>query len=88
MVIFGVIIIEYRSNNDRNRTLSVEEHLNRIRPYLKGIINLEKYDTWKIQLTIAINFISSKDNGENRVMHLKSNNIEIMVNDEADEVIK
>ena len=88
MVIFGVIIIEYRSNNDRNRTLSVEEHLNRIRPYLKGIINLKKYDTWKIQLTIAINFISSKDNGENRVMHLKSNNIEIMVNDEADEVIK
>ena len=89
MVIFGVIIIEYRSNNDRNRTLSVEEHLNRIRPYLKGIINnLKKYDMWKIQLTIAINFISSKDNGENRVMHLKSNNIEIMVNDEADEVIK
>ena len=89
MVIFGVIIIEYRSNNDRNRTLSVEEHLNRIRPYLKGIINnLKKYDTWKIQLTIAINFISSKDNGQNRVMHLKSNNIEIMVNDEADEVIK
>ena len=89
MVIFGVIIIEYRSNSDRNRTLSVEEHLNRIRPYLKGIINnLKKYDMWKIQLTIAINFISSKDNGENRVMHLKSNNIEIMVNDEADEAIK
>ena len=43
---------------------------------------------WKIQLTMAINFISSKDNGENRVMHLKSNNIEIMVNDEADEAIK
>ena len=31
--------IEYASNGDRNKTLSVEEHLNKIRPYLKDIIN-------------------------------------------------
>ena len=37
---------------------------------LKDIINnLKKFDTWKIQLTIAINFISFKDNGKERVMH-------------------
>ena len=42
----------------------------------------------KIQLTIANNFISSIDNDEERVMHSKSDNIEIMINDEADEVIK
>ena len=65
--------IEYKSNGDRNKTLSLEEYLNKIRPYLKGIINdLKKSDTWKIQLTIAINFMSSKDNDEECVMHLKS----------------
>ena len=81
--------IKYKSNGDRNKTLSVEEYLNKIRPYLKDIINnLKKSDTWKIQLTIANNFISSIDNDEEHVMHSKSDNIEIMINDEADEVIK
>ena len=42
----------------------------------------------KIQLTISINFISSKDKDEDRVMHLKSDKIEIMINDKADEVIE
>ena len=47
------------------KTISVEEYLNKIRPYLKDIINnLKKSDTWKIQLTLAINFNSSKDNDE------------------------
>ena len=48
--------------------------------------NLKKSDTWEIQLTIVINFMSSKYNDEERVMHSKSHNIEIMVNDKADEV--
>ena len=80
--------IEYKSNGDRNKTLSVEEYLNKIRPYLKDINNLRKSDTWKIQLTIAISFISSIDDDEEHEMHLKSDKIEIMMNDEADEVIK
>ena len=37
---------------------------------------------WKIQLTIANNFISSVDNDEERVMHSESNDIEIKINDE------
>ena len=45
-------------------------------------------DTWKIQLTIANKFISSIDNDEERVIHSKSDNIEIMINNEADTVIK
>ena len=44
---------------DINKTLSVEEYLNKVRPYLKSIINnLKKSDTWRIQLTKANNFIS------------------------------
>ena len=50
--------------------------------------NLKKSDTWKIQLTIANNLISCIDNDEERLMHSKSHNIEIMINDEADDVIK
>ena len=52
------------------------------------INNLKKSEIWKIQLTLAMNFISSIDNNEERVMHSKSDNIEIMMNDEADEFIK
>ena len=43
---------------------------------------------WKIQLTIANNFISAIDNSEECVMHSKSDDIEIMINDEAEEVIE
>ena len=50
------------------------------------IINLQKSDTWKVQLATAINFTSSKDVDEERVMHLKSNNIEFMSCDNANEV--
>ena len=51
------------------------------------IINLQKSNTWKIQLTIAINFISSKDVDEERAIHSKSNNIEFMSCDNANGVV-
>ena len=37
---------------------------------------------------IAINFVSSKDNDQEPVMHSKSDNIEIMINDNGGEVIE
>ena len=37
---------------------------------------------------MANNFISSVDNDEGRVMHSKSDKIEMMINAEADEVVK
>ena len=70
------------------KNLSVNEYLNKIKPYLRDlIINLQKSDTYKIQLTIAIIFISSKYVEEKRVMHSKSNNIEFMPYDNATEVV-
>ena len=62
--------IEYESNH--HIKLSVEVYHNKFGPYLQDINNLKKSDTWKIQLTIANNFISSIDNDEECVMHLKS----------------
>ena len=54
--------IEYESNGDRNKTRPIEGYLFKIRLYVKDILNdLQKSDTWKIELTVAINFVSSKD---------------------------
>ena len=56
---------DYESNRYKNKTLLLGDCLNKIRPYLKDIINdLKKSVAWKTQLTIAMNFISSK------VMHV------------------
>ena len=46
-----------------------------------------EFGEWKIQLKIAINFISSKDSEETRTMHKNSDNIEIMMNSERDEIM-
>ena len=55
-----------------------------IRPYLSDMINDHKTQSeWKIQLTMQINFISSKDSEETRTMHTKSHNIEIMMGNET-----
>ena len=51
-----------------------------MKPYQKDVINhLKNSDPWKVQLTIAVNFISSKDTDEEHEMHSKSDNIEIMI---------
>ena len=52
------------------------------------IIEHKIQSEWKIQLTIAINFISSKDSEETCTMHTKSNNVEIMMGSETDEIIE
>ena len=46
-----------------------------------------QFGEWKIQLTMSINFISSKDSGETCNMHTKSDSIEIMVSSETDDII-
>ena len=38
---------------------------------------------WKIQLTMAVNFISSKDPDETHTMHTKSSIVEIMMGSES-----
>ena len=37
---------------------------------------------------MAINFISSKDSDETRTMHTKSNNVEIIMDSETDEIVE
>ena len=40
----------------------------------------------KIQLKMAINFISSKDYDKTRTIHTKSDNTEMMIGSETDEI--
>ena len=49
-------------------------------------IDLQNCDTWKIQIIIAINFISSKDAKEECVMHSRSDYMEFTSYNDADEV--
>ena len=80
--------IEYKSNGHRNKNLSLDEYLDKIRHYLRGIItDLQESDTWKSRLTIAVNFVSSRDAEEERVMHLKSSNIKFTSCNDANEVV-
>ena len=51
------------------------------------IIDLQESDTWKIQLTNAINFIAYKDAEKDRVMHSKSDNRKFMSYNDTSEVV-
>ena len=76
--------IEYESKGDKNKNLPPEEYLDIIRPYLSDMINDHNTQReWKIQLTMQIDFISSKDSGETCTMHTKNCDIEIMMGNET-----
>ena len=79
---------EYKSSGDKDKTLSIKDYLDKIKPYLSNIINYHKTKgEWKISPTMAINFFSSKDSDEIRTVHSKSE-IEIFIRNETDETIE
>ena len=71
--------IQCESRGDK--ILTVKEYLGLIESYLADMINDYKIKgEWKIQLTAEINFTSLKpDSDETRIMHTKSDNMEIMI---------
>ena len=72
--------IEYKINEDKDKTLSIKDYLDEIKPYLSDIIRDHKtQDEWKIHPTMAINFFSSKDSEKIRTMDSKSDNTEILI---------
>ena len=94
--------IQYEGKRNKGKILTPSEYLDMIRPYLRDIINdhktqgkfridsgntITEQSEWKIQLTMTINFISSNDSDETRTMRAKSNNVEIMMGSETDEII-
>ena len=62
---FSIKNIEYKSNRDKDKALSIKDYLGKIKPFLSDIINDHKTQgEWKIHLTMAINVFSSKDSEE------------------------
>ena len=80
--------IQYESKGDK--ILTVEEYLGLTEPNLANMINdYKSKGEWKIQLIAEIKFTSLKpDSDETRIMHTKSDDREIMIGSDTNEVIK
>ena len=80
--------MEYESRGDKDNNLSLEQYLHIIRSYLRDMIdNYKAHSEWKIQLVMKIISVSSLDVNEIRIMHTKSDNIEIMIGIETSDII-
>ena len=78
----------YISNDNINKNLSLKESLGKINIYFRDIIiDHQKFATWKIQLKIAINFISSKDAEKERLMQPTSDNKKLIFHNDANKVV-
>ena len=71
--------LEYMSNG--NNSLSFNEYLELIKPYLFDLINVYKAKgEWKLQLSAEISFVSQKpDSNEMRIMYTRSTPEEIIM---------
>ena len=80
--------VQYESKGDK--ILTLKEYLALIENYLRELINYYKNKgEWKVQLISEINFISLKPGSdETRIMHTRSDNIEIMIGDDKDDIIE
>ena len=52
------------------------------------INNLKKIGERKIQLTIKPEFMLSTDSNEKHMLHIKSDNVEIMIDNDTDKIIQ
>ena len=86
----------YESRENKDKNLSVRPYLYMIVPYSSNMMNdhqatklkNNKSWEWKIQLNVHINFISSKDTGETRTVYVWSENAEIIIGNETDDIMK
>ena len=67
---------------------SLEEYFSKIKPYLENMIaNYISIGEWKLQLTISIRFISSRNPEQFRIRHSYSENNEIMSGTDINDVV-
>ena len=83
----------YESRGDKDKKLSVKQYLYKIMPYLSDLINENKaiennFNEWKIQINMHVNFVSSNDTGEIRTIFVWSDNEEIRLGNETDDIVK
>ena len=86
---FNSNYVEYRSDGDEDKILSIKEYLDEVRPYVSDIINEHKNkDEWKIQINLSINFISSKICNGVRTMNTKSDIVDIMTGVDTNDIVE
>ena len=76
----------YESRGDKDNMLATYEYFDKIKPYLKDMIDdYKSKGEWKIQLVMRVIFVSFIDKNETQVMHTKSDNVKIMNGTDTDE---
>ena len=83
----------YESRGDKDKKLLIEQYLDMIKPYLSDLINENKavensFNEWKTQINMSVNFVSSNDTGEIRTIFVLSDNEEIRLGNETDDIFK
>ena len=80
--------VQYESKE--SKILILKEYLALIEQYLRELINdYKNKGEWKLQLIAEINFIFLKPGSdETRIMHIRSDNKEIIIGSDTDEVIE
>ena len=78
----------YESRGDKDNMLAIYKYFDKIKPYLKDMIDdYKSKGEWKIQLVMRVIFVSFIDKNETQVMHTKSDNIEIMNGIDTSDII-
>ena len=81
--------VEYKSDSNKDKSISITRYLNNITEHLRKLINdKRKKGEWKIKLITKINFISSRSFIESRDMYSKSDHFEIMMGTNTNEIIR
>ena len=83
----------YESRGDKDKKFSVKQYLYKIMPYLSDLINENKAiennsNEWKIQRNMHVSSVSSNDTGEIRTIFVWSDNEEIRLGNETDDIVK
>ena len=80
----------YESRGDKEKRLSVRQYLNKITPHLYDLINDHRIArrVWKIQISMHVNFNSSKDAAKTRTIYVWSDNVSIMPGSDTDYIIR
>lgn len=85
-VAFNDKYVKYK-NEVAGKELLIEDYLEEIRPYLRDVTNdPKKSGEWKIQLTMEMHFMSSKNSNGKVLMHSKSDKKEIMTGFDTEEL--
>ena len=74
----------------KEKRLSVTQYLYKITPHLYDLINDHRIArrVWKIQISMRVSLISSKDTEETRTIYVWGNNESIMRGSDTDYIIR